>query len=40
LRISMAEREGFEPPIPVKVCGFSSTQAGSEPFGKFSTEMC
>jgi hypothetical protein len=33
----VAESEGFEPPIPVKVCRFSSSQAGSDPFGKFST---
>jgi hypothetical protein len=30
--LELAEREGFEPPIPVKVCRFSSSQAGSEPF--------
>src|SRR5438067_11498938 len=33
----MAESEGFEPPIPVKVCRFSSSQADSDAFGKFST---
>jgi hypothetical protein len=33
----LAERVGFEPTIPFQVCRFSSSQVGSEPFGKFST---
>ncbi len=33
----VAEREGFEPPIPFRVCRFSSTQKGSDRFGKFFT---
>jgi len=33
----VAEGEGFEPPVPFRVQRFSSTQAGSDRFGKFST---
>ena len=33
----MAEGEGFEPPVRFPVQWFSSSQADSEPFGKFST---
>jgi len=33
----LAEGEGFEPPVPFRVHRFSSTQKGSDPFGKFST---
>jgi hypothetical protein len=33
----MAEGEGFEPPVRFPVQWFSSTQAGSDPFRKFST---
>jgi len=33
----MAEGEGFEPPVRFPVQWFSSSRAGSEPFGKFST---
>jgi hypothetical protein len=34
---AMAEGEGFEPPVRFPVQWFSSSQAGSEAFGKFST---
>jgi len=33
----MAEREGFEPPVPFRARRFSSTQKCSDPLGKFST---